>query len=192
MGKDIDLLTITDSVCGPRSKAGCSQTDVAQIARLLYGAAPSSIRVAKNQDDLVRILQEYSSIGRLVFMLEGSEGQIAVNHYSRALSVYAEALQKVAPRIGEIVFDNCNVIKGGSEVVAFMKAVHASRATGASSFHLWAGVSVVTKPRGTADDIENALKQKLPAWDLLRDYLIPGQPTFQQMASSPRTPATLF
>src|SRR5438105_15746632 len=99
MAKTTDLLTITDSVCGARPSASCCQNDVAQSARLLYGASASSIRVAKGQDDLVRILQEYSSIRRLVFMLEGSEGQIAVNHHYRALSWHADALQKNAPTV---------------------------------------------------------------------------------------------
>jgi hypothetical protein len=185
MSKTIDLLTITDSVCGVRSGASCSQGDVAQIARLLYGASASSIRVAKSQDDLVHILQEYTSIRRLVFMLEGSEGQIAVNHFYRALSWHADALQKRAPTVQEIVFDNCNVIKSASEVVTFMKALHASRARGASSFHIWAKVGVATKPDGTTEDLEAALRKNFPLWDNLRDYLIPGQPTLQQLASGP-------
>jgi len=148
-----DVLTITDSVCGPKSGASCTMNDVAQIAFLLYGAGASSIRVAKSQDDLVHILQEYSAIRKLVFMLEGSEGQIAVDHHYRALSWHAEALQKSAPAVQEIAFDNCNVIKMGSEVVTFMKAVHASRATGVSSFHIWSRISVTTNAKGTAADL---------------------------------------
>jgi len=185
MAKTTELLTITDSVCGTRAGASCTQSDVAQIARLLYGAAASSIRVAKNQDDLVRILQEYSTIRRLVFMLEGSEGQIAVNHHYRALSWHADALQKNAPTVQEIIFDNCNVIKMGSEVVTFMKALRASRATGASSFHIWSKVSVTPRARGTAADLEAGLKQTIPLWETIRDYLVPGQPTLQEMAGRP-------
>ena len=183
MPKDVDLLAITDSVCGQGSRGGCSQTDVAAIARLLYGATASSIRVAKSQNDLVQILQEYSSIRRLVFMLEGSEGQIAVDHYYRALSVYADALATRGPRVQEIVFDNCNVIKSSSEVIAFMKAVHASKATGAASFHIWNKVAIPVTRNESPDQIENAIRRKVPGWDLLRDYVIDGQPTISQMAS---------
>ena len=116
-------------------------------------------------------------------MLEGSEGQIAVDHYSRALSVYADALQNVAPRVQEIMFDNCNVIKGASEVIAFMKALHASKVTGVASFHIWNKVTIPLKPNDSPEDIENALRRKLPGWDLLRDYVIAGQPTLSQMAA---------
>lgn len=192
MSKIADVLTITDSVCGPKSGASCSMNDVAQIAFLLYGAGASSIRVAKSQDDLVKILQEYSSIRKLVFMLEGSEGQIAVNHHYRALSWHAAALQKSAPTVQEIAFDNCNVIKMASEVATFMKALHAARATGASSFHIWSRISVTSNAKGTPADLEAALKKALPLWDALREYLVPGQPTVQQLAGRPGTQTLYF
>lgn len=193
MSTAIDTLTITDSVCGPRTGATCTQNDVAEIARLLYGAGAASIRVAKSQDDLLRILREHSSIRRLVFMLEGSEGQIAVNHFYRALSWHAEELQRgSAPTVQEIVFDNCNVIKAPSEVVAFMKALHASRATGVSSFHIWSKVTVNRAARGTEADLESALRRALPLWDSLRDYLVPGQPALSQLAGRAGTQTFYF
>lgn len=192
MPKDVDLLTITDSLCGQGSRGGCTQTDVAAIARLLYGAPASSIRVAKSQNDLVRILQEYSSIRRLVIMLEGSEGQIAVDHYSRALSVYADALQARGPRVQEIVFDNCNVIKSASEVIAFMNALHASKATGAASFHIWNKVTIPIGRNELPEEVENAMRRRVPGWDLLRDYVIGGQPTISQMAAQGGTQTLFF
>jgi len=152
----------------------------------------SSIRVVKSQDDLVHVLQEYASIRKLVFMLEGSEGQIAVNHHYRALSWHADALQKSGPTVQEIVFDNCNVIKMGSEVVTFMKALHASRATGASSFHIWSRIGVTPNTKGTAAELEAALRKALPLWDSLRDYLVPGQPDVQQLSGRPGTQTLYF
>lgn len=140
----------------------------------------------------MRILQEYSSIRRLVIMLEGSEGQIAVDHYSRALSVYADALQTRGPRVQEIVFDNCNVIKGASEVIAFMNALHASKATGAASFHIWNKVTIPIKKNDPPEEIENAMRRKVPGWDLLRDYVMNGQPTISQMAAQGGTQTLFF
>jgi hypothetical protein len=185
MGKDADIVTITDSVCGSGKRSTCSMADVAAIARLLYGAQPSSIRIVKNEADLIRVIREYSSIRRLVFVLEGAEGQIAVNHFYRALSVYAEAFETQGPRVQEIVFDNCNVVKGASEVVLLMKSLRARRATGYASFHSWGPLKIVTKKNDTGDDVESELKKKLPGWDLLRDYVIPGQPSFSEMAARP-------
>jgi hypothetical protein len=185
MAKDADIVTITDSVCGSGKRSTCSMTDVAAIARLLYGAPPSSIRVVKSEADLVRVVREYSSIRRLIFVLEGSEGQIAVNHSYRALSVFAEAFQSQGPKVEEIFFDNCNVVKGGSEVALLMKALRARRATGYASFHSWGPVKIVTKKNDTAEGVDNELKKKLPGWDLLRDYVIPGQPSFSEMAAHP-------
>jgi hypothetical protein len=185
MARDADIVTITDSVCGSGRRSTCSMADVASIARLLYGAQPSSIRAVKSETDLVRVVREYSSIRRLVFVLEGSEGQIAVNHSYRALSVFAEAFEGQGPRVQELVFDNCNVIKSASEVTQLMKALHARRATGYASFHSWGPVKIVTEKNDTADAVENELKKKLPGWDLLRDYMIPGQPSFSAMAATP-------
>ena len=185
MAKDADIVTITDSVCGSGKRSTCSMADVASIARLLYGAPPSSIRTVKSEADLVRVVREYSSIRRLIFVLEGSEGQIAVNHSYRALSVFAEAFESQGPTVQEIVFDNCNVIKSASEVTGLMKALRTRRATGYASFHSWGPVKIVTKKNDTAEEVENQFKRVMPGWDLLRDYVIPGQPSFSQMAASP-------
>ena len=182
MGKTIKTLTIADSSCA--AGRHCTMAQVTALAGLLYGAPPTSIVVVRNHADLVQVLAQYSEISRLVVMLEGSEGDLYIDGHARSLSALADDLKKAnaTTRVDEIVFDSCNVIKGVSDIGALMAQLGVRRATGAASYHAWIPVQILVPRGASASTLERSLKSALPAWDLLRDYLVPGQPSLADLA----------
>lgn len=150
--------------------------------------------VVKNHADLVQVLAQYSEISRLVVMLEGSEGDLYIDGHARSLSALADDLKKAnaTTRVDEIVFDSCNVIKGVSDIGDLMARLGVRRATGAASYHVWSSVQIPVPRKASAATLESALKSTLPAWDLLRDYLVPGQPSLADLAARGGRPYLYF
>jgi hypothetical protein len=159
-GAEADVVVITDD---HRSELD----DTSMVAKLLHGDQ-ATMRVVSSPGELIAYLKSMRFIRRLVLMTHGAPGEIMVGGTPKDLSWYAQELEGPYLRCTEIFFEGCHVGAGGPQVVAFMNAVRADRATGYAAFHAWGCFGLPTVRGETADQVS----QKLRPYER---FLIKGQ-----------------
>jgi hypothetical protein len=181
MGKTAPLAIFTDDV----SDSDEGQSNRA-YAEFVYGCKNASCLVlVKSHEDLAIKLRQFDQIDRLVLLLHGVIGSIAIKttgngHEFMGIEKFVPLLQGAKTVVKEgIYFEGCNVAESPGKMLLLMDALRAPKATGYSVYHFWGPAQLVTVRKG---DSAAALAAKL---ETKKAYLLPNQPSAEELVKRP-------
>ena len=150
------------------------------MGEYLYACKNAScLRPIRNVRELKALLKQQTSVKRLVFLLHSAPGAIILDGQYLDLDRLASDLKGTPFRVTEeIVFDGCNVGTQGPAVVAFMQVLKAPKAVGYSAYHAYAHVEIKIPEGG----VEPSALERMAPLPLIREYLLPGQPSLKEIA----------
>lgn len=136
----------------------------------------SSLLFVNSWEELVKKLQEYEHIEKLVLFTHGIPGGIGIGHEFEDLGVVANRFKgQPTPKIKEIDFEGCNIGDFSEEsnvdgLVNFVDTFGTTKFSAWNKFHVDAPSDLIIPNGTTVQQIEGTLAK-------YKDYLIPGTPT---------------
>lgn len=143
-----------------------------EYAASIYGLPSSTVKAVSTRMEFVRLLNNYSTIGRLILDFHGSPGELQIGNTIVGLGDDAESYFKdYAPVVtGPVILEACETARGAQEVIRFGKIFKARRIEGWAMFHGFRLLSINVGANNTEADI----LAKMRPW---LDYALPGSPT---------------